>query len=469
MAIGTYLDNFINHFYRKVYAGDSINKGSPVEQLATGKYSKLDQKVGGESIFKSATVVQSSSSPLSNNYFVINYTDASNGLSKIGYFTGDSIEWMSDEIVFNDSNTSNITSSSLGDSYFVVSYKDEGNSEFGTSIIGYFTGDSIEWKTGEIIFHGDSTLWITSSPLGDSYFVVSYKDDNSNYGYSRVGYFTGDTIEWISDEIVFNEANTLWITSSPLGLGDSYFVVSYSDAGASSHGTSIIGVFTGDSIEWMSGEIEFRSGGPATYITSSPLGDSNFVVSYRGGSNYGTSRIGVFTGDSIEWMSDEITFNSTNTQYISSSSLGDSFFAVFYADVLNAEYGTYSFGIFTGDSIEWISSEKIFHGDITEHITSSPLGDSYFIVSYRDKGNSYYGTARILKRYTRYIGIAGDSVINSGDSLYVYFNGIVPGYSDLTPGSTYYVDYDDGSLTTTNTGTKAGIAIGDTELLIRRV
>ena len=164
--------------------------------------------------------------------------------------------------------------------------------------------------------------------------------------------------------------------------------------------------------------------------------------------------------------SNEIVFNAISTSYVSSAPLGDSYFVVNYRN--DNGFGTSRIGYFTGDSIKWVGDEIVFNSASTGYPSASPLGDSYFVVSYTDGGNSNHGTSRVLKiSRTFFAGLAGDSA-NAGDSFLVYYNGIVNGYSNINAGATYYLDYTDGSLTTTETDTKVGIAIGDTELLIRR-
>jgi len=464
------LENLFGNIKRKVAVGNGVNnKGEPVGiEDITGNYYKIssdynnNRKRTDEIVFHSEALDSLSSSPLGDSYFVVSYRgNLNHGTSMVGLFTGDSIEWKTPEIKFNSATTSIILSSQLGDSHFVVSYQDGGNSNYGTSRIGYFTGDSIEWLSEEVVFYSASVGDIASSPLGDSYFVVSYKD-SSSYGTSIVGYFTGDSIEWLSGEIVFHSTSMNYPSSSP--LGDSYFVVNYKDN--SSYGTSIVGYFTGDSIEWLSGEIAFNSATTFT-ISSSPLGDSYFVVSYRddGNSSYGTSRIGYFTGDSIEWKTGGTVFNTAVISDLSSCPLGNNYFVVNYRDPSS---GTSRIGYFTGDSIEWKTEKEIFHTDATFQSSSSQLGDSHFVVSYQDGGNSNYGTSIILKKYrTFFIGIAGDSV-STGDSVFVQYNGVMNDFPNLNAGVTYYLDYTDGSLTTTITEQKVGIAVGDTELLITR-
>ena len=213
----------------------------------------------------------------------------------------------------------------------------------------------------------------------------------------------------------------------------------------------------------MSDEIVFNSA--ITHDTTSiPLGDSHFIVSYRDVSNshYGTSRVGFFTGDSIEWMSDEIVFNSAITDNISSTILGDSYFAISYRDYDNSNYGTSRVGFFTGDSIKWIS-KIVFNSAETDYISSTFLVNNNLVVSYRDYGNSYYGTS-VVYSFNSYVGIAEGSV-SLGDSFILQFGGKVNGFSNLTPGATYYVNYDTGTISTSGTD-KVGIAVGDTELIL---
>jgi len=348
-----------------------------------------------EVVFNSAETSRNSVSTLTDDIFVVCYRDGGNsdyGTSRIGQFTGSGITWLTDGIVFNSGTTSYISVSTLTDDIFVVCYRDYSNSNYGTSRIGQFTGSAITWLTDEVVFNSGLSNYNSVSTLTDNIFVVCYSDGgNSDYGTSRIGQFTGSGITWLTDGIVFNSGTTY---DTPVStLTDDIFVVCYQGA---SYGTSRIGQFTGSGIDWLTDGVVFNNDS-ADNISVSSFPDNIFVVCYRDGisASYGTSRIGQFTGSGIDWLTSEIVFNSGVTFYISVSTLADNIFVVCYKDEGNGGNGTSRIGRFTGSGIDWLTSEESFNTSSTEYVSVSAFPNGTFIICYQDEGNSDYGTARV--------------------------------------------------------------------------
>jgi len=333
---------------------------------------------------------------LDSTHVMISYKDEDNsgyGTSIIGTISGTSITFGS-ESVFNSGSTFYVPSVMLDSTHVCVSYR-SGSSGPGTSIIGTIDGTSITWGSKYVFSSG--TVYDASSVMIDStHVLVSYNDaDNNYYGTSRIGTISnGDEIAWGS-EYVFNSAYTAY--SSSVMLDSTHVIISYMDSDPSSYGTSIIGTISNeDEISWGS-EYVFNDSGNTTDISSAMLDSTHVMISYRdhGNSYYGTSIIGTISnGDEIAWGS-EYVFNSGNTYYTSSVTIDSTHVLVSYRNAGNSNYGTSIVGTIDGTSITW-GSEVVFNNGTTAYISSVMSDSTHVLVSYQDFSNNKYGTSCIL-------------------------------------------------------------------------
>jgi hypothetical protein len=179
-------------------------------------------------------------------------------------------------------------------------------------------------------------------------------------------------------------------------IDSTHVLVSYRDWGTSSRGTSIVGTISGTSISWGS---EYVFNYAVTYVTSSVMLDStHVVVSYddSGNSHYGTSVIGTISNGDVITFGSEYVFNSAQTEYISSAMIDSTHVMISYRDVGNSGgYGTSIVGTINGTSIT-LGSEYVFNSANTSYTSSVMIDSTHAMVSYRDHGNSFYGTSCIL-------------------------------------------------------------------------
>jgi hypothetical protein len=316
--------------------------------------------------------------------------------------------------VFNSINTTYISSVMIDSTHVLVSYRDDGGSDFGYSIVGTITGTSITWGSASA-FNNASTRYISSVMLDSTHVLVSYMDTgNSNYGTSIVGTIDGISITFGS-EYVFNSAST-YDTSSVM-LDSTHVVVSYRDVGNSNYSTSIVGTISNeDEISWGS-ESVFNSTG--TYYPSSVMLDSTHImISYRDDDNsyYGTSIIGTINGSSITWGSGSV-FNNVEIDYTSSVMLDSTHVMISYRDYGNSYYGTSIVGVIDGTSITF-GSASVFNSGATNYISSVMLDSTHVMVSYRD-GDPYYGTSIVGTIDGTSISWGSANVFNSGTTQYI--------------------------------------------------
>ena len=250
---------------------------------------------------------------------------------------------------------------------FVVVYRNAGNSNYGTSIVGQVSGTSISFGT-EVIFNSGYTSEpaMAFDPNNANKFAVVYRNDsNADYGEIIVGTVSGTSISYGS-VVVFNSAsvNVPDISFDPNTSGKC--VVVYKDNGSSGQGVSRIGTVSGTSISFGS-EVIFESQGvEKTKVSFDSKTANKFVIISRE-SNFlkGKAVVGTVSGTSCSYGS-SVMFNNAETNYPS--------------------------------------------------IASDPNTAGKFIVSYRDDGNSDYGTAQVATVSGTSISFGTAVVFNSGFS-----------------------------------------------------
>ena len=326
---------------------------------------------------------------------------------------------------------------------FVVAYMDAGNSSYGTAVVGTISGTSITFGS-EYVFNTAEVnhTSIAFDPNTTGKFVITYMDyGNSYYGVAIIGTVSGTTISYGS-EVVFNSGATQYTSVSfdPNTAGK--FVVAYRDQGNSNYGAAIVGTVSGTAITYGSEAI--YNSGDTQYISVSfdPNTTNKFVVVYSdyGNSRYGTTVLGTISGTSISFGS-EAVFNSSATYHTSVSfdpNTANKFVAT-YRDGGNSYYGTAIVGTVSGTSISY-GSEVLFNSGNTTYtsIAFDPNTANKFVISYTDAGNSYYGTATVGTISGTSTSFGSEYVYNSSGAT--YYNKLA---FDLNTAGKFVVAYED--------------------------
>ncbi len=341
---------------------------------------------GSEYVFNSDSTFPISVTAFSSTKFVVAYKDVGNsnyGTAIIGDVSGSTITYGS-EYVFNSGATPSFSATALSSTKFVVTYQDSGNLEYGTAIIGDVTGSIITYGS-EYVFNSGAAAFVSATTLSSTKFVVAYTDGgNSNYGTAIIGDVSGSTITYGS-EYVFNPAQA--VSNTATALSSTKFVVTYRDVPSSNYGTAIIGNVSGSTITYGS-EYVFNPGS-TNYISAAALSPSSFVVTYQDvpNSGYGTAIIGDVSGSTITYGS-EYVFNLSNTTYISTTALSSTNFVVTYQDVGNSNYGTASIGYaydsnfnivgIAGESGAEAETVPLIIGGVSDAHSGLTLGELYY-------------------------------------------------------------------------------------------
>jgi len=237
-----------------------------------------------------------------------------------------------------------------------------------------------------VVFESAGVRFLGSTfDSNENKIVIVYRDGgNSNYGTAVVGTVSGSTISF-GTPVVYNSANSSY-NAATFDSNANKVVVAYRDAGNSNRGTAIVGTVSGTSISFGSGEV-FETG--ETYPIAATFDSSNnkVVIAYgdEGNSNYGKAIVGTVSGTSISFGS-ETTFNSGSTpgnQISASFDSNSNKVVITYRDGGNSSYGTAIVGTVSGTSISF-GSETVFDSIYIDNTSSTfDSSNNKIVVTYQ--------------------------------------------------------------------------------------
>jgi hypothetical protein len=228
-------------------------------------------------------------------------------------------------------------------------------------------------------------------------------------------------------------------------IGDYKFVVAYQDIDNSLYGAAKIGTVSGTVVTFGSKK-NFLSANRADWIAVAGLNEDKFVVAYEDNSDslHGTAKIGTVSGTTITFGTEEEFLNPTDsTNWISLTALSTSGFVVAYRDGVDQPAGTHSYaqiGTVSGSGITFGVGERFYTNSNVANISLATLDESKFVVVYRDKPDSFHGTAKIGTISGTTVTFGPESEFYStGRALYTHVstfdaNRIIVGYSDQDSG-----------------------------------
>ena len=399
---------------------------------------------GSEYVFNAGTSIYTSMAFDPNNAkkFVAVYRDTSNsnyGTAIVGTVSGNSISY-GPEVVFYSGQTAytSIAFDPNTSGKFVVSYMDVTGG--GSACAGTVSGTNITFGTAVVFETSEanySTIAFDPSTAGK--FIITYLIGIST-GNAIVGTVSGTSITF-GTTAVFEAAKAEFPSVSFDPNDSGKFVIAYNDGGNSDYGTAIAGTISGTTPSFGSAAVFDSVACGRTNVSFDPNTAGKFVVAYRGGSEHGNAVVGTVSGTSLSFGSN-VVFNNTVTSEmaISFDSGTGGKFVIAYQDDVNSEYGTAILGVLSGTSVSF-SLKTVFNtGDtLYPSIAFDPNTVGEFVVTYRDAGNSNYGT----------------SVVGNISSA-------------LTIGSNYYLQTDGTvSTATASPAINIGRAISPTSLILR--
>lgn len=222
--------------------------------------------------------------------------------------------------------------------------------------------------------------------------VVAWRNvGSSNIGQAAVGTVSGTTITF-GTPVTFssNSVNKLAISYDAAAQKH---LIAYQDTGNSNYGTGIVGTVSGTSISFGTATV-FNSANTDGISSVYDPNAGKHVVAYRdvGNSTYGTAIIATISGTSVSFGS-EVVFASAST--VETASAYDSTaqkVLISYRDNGNSNYGTAIVGTVSGTSISF-GSEVVYESAASEESAVAYDPDqNRVVIAYRDAGNSNYGT-----------------------------------------------------------------------------
>lgn len=397
----------------------------------------------------------------------------------------------------------------------VIAYRDNFNSNYGTAVVGTVTGTSISFGT-PVVFASAATQSISACfDSSNGKVVISYSDGTD--GYAIVGTVSGTSISFgtavlfdntvLETNITYDTSNSKVVVFYPTG-GSSYGIVGTVSGTSISFGTAglyaattttkirsvydttnakivtayvqtsdidgyaVIGTVSGTSISFGT-PVKFRTGTLSVTEGLSIAYDSvnsKPVIFYSDdstGKGYGI--VGTVSGTSISFGT-AVEFNNSNTGYISSSYNPQSGkVVVSYRDTGNSNYGTVIEGTVSGTSISF-ESELVIESSLSSYFSSvyDPDNESVVVaysISGQGKALSY---PKFLITENNFVGISSGAYTDGQTAKIQIVGSVDDAQSSLTAGNKYYFQTD-GTLDTVADIPEiyVGLAIASDKIIVK--
>ena len=351
-----------------------------------------------------------------------------------------------------------------------------GRSSKGRIVIGNVSGSNVTFGSESIFFntgipdHYDMAF----DPITANRLVCVYRDpNNSGYGMGIVGTVSGTSVSF-GTAVIFRSTNVSNITLSFDPNTANQFVVSYGMQVNGGYGQAVIGTLSGTSVSFGS-SVTYSAGAAAFhYVSYDQKTAGKFYAAFQDSTNsdYGTAICCTVSGTTIS-VGQIVVFNSGATQYVSIA--GDpntaNQFLVSYRNNGNSGYGTAVRGTVSGTVISYAAS-TVYSATSTSpsNVVFDPNNAGQFVVSANvPTGRSVLGqiAASVTNlTSTNLIGIAAAAASSGATAKINTWGGINEAQSSLTIASDYYVQTD-GTITTATGGQKVGQAISATTINMR--
>ena len=423
----------------------------------------INQAIGNSAVFEADALNDLAATfDSSSNKVVMVYRSSPNyGWASVGTVSGTSISFGT-PVTFTASGATFIsTAFDTNSSKVVIAYTDGGNQNYGTAIVGTVSGTSISFGS-PVVFESAGTDHVAAGfDSSNNKVVISYTDtNNSYYGTAIVGTISGTAISFGSP-VVFNSGSTT-NQSISFDSNSGKVVIAYA---TSSNGSAIVGTVSGTAISFGSASVFYSANAVDETRAVFDSNSNKIVIPYQdsGNSDYGTAVVGTVSGTDITFGT-PVVFEAAATSYISSAFDSNVNKAVItYRDGGNSGYGTLISGTVSGTTISF-SSPAVFE-DASIYYTGSTFdSNSNKVVTGFDVGSD--GTGVVIQ-------VQGSSLargqVASGSSASVDIIGTVSeNQNALTAGQSYFVQTDGTiGLTAGSPSVFAGTAISATKLLVK--
>ncbi len=269
---------------------------------------------------------------------------------------------------------------------------------------------------------------------------------------------------------MFNSADTSFSIFIIHDSTNNKIIIAYRDDGNSNYGTAIVGTVDDTSITFGS-PVVFNSASTSDISTTHDSTNNKIIIAYinSGNSSYGTAIVGTINDTSITFGS-PVIFNSAESNYIFTTyDSTNNKIVIAYRNYGNSYYGTVIVGTVSGTSITF-GSPVVFNSAITDDIsTTYDSTNNKIIITYRNNGNSNYGTAIVRSSVGLFpldtIGVLQETGTIGQTKAIKEWGGVSDIHTGLTPGQKQYIQ-ESGTAGVLETENQLGVAISPTEILL---
>ena len=283
-------------------------------------------------------------------------------------------------------------------------------------------GQSISPVSGTITYYGDGS-GLTGFSAGSHNFVASGSIPNGATVIIKTDGTVGVVTSTVSPDpsagtpTVFETDSTIY-NSIAYDNTNNKVVIVYYDGGNSGYATAVVGTVSGTSITFGT-PVTINSGVSHYCCAAYDETNQKVVIGYRdgGNTNQGTAVVGTVSGNSISFGT-PVVFETGQTNYLRVAYVGSGQVVFAYQDGGNSDQGTCIVGTVSGTSISF-GTAILFEFGATDYIdiVHLPIGANRVLFAYRDRDNSFYGTAVVGTVSGTQIGSIGTHVVfNSASS-----------------------------------------------------
>ena len=306
--------------------------------------------------------------------------------------------------------------------------------------------------------------------------IVCYRGQSNEGKYAVGTVSTSDNTASFGSVTSFETGNTNFI-DAVFHATQGTVVITYADAGDSGKGKAVCGQVSGTSLN-LGSIVEFNSGGNTQWITSAYDSTNERIATFykdQGNSDASTAIVGIVTttsisfGSEIVWSSDEMSYSAAHFNSNSDTVI------LGYKDATNNDV---IYQNFTVSGMGITSNQSLtLDSDYGNYLTAVyDSGNARDVIFFRDNGNSNYGSAYAVQANSTSTNLTTENFLGFSDAAYsngqtatIQVVGAVDdAQSGLTTARKHYVQSDGTlSITADTPSVEAGIALSDTEILIR--
>ena len=369
-----------------VNADGTVSVVAPVETTGPG--------LGTPEVFHSTTTYYASATfDSTNNRVVITYQGNGYGRAVVGTVSGTSISFGTPVVFKSDSTTDISATFDSSNGKIVVVYRDSGNSGRGTARVGTVSGTSISFGSESVFRYADSNTMSATFDSTNNKVVIAFRDQgNGGVGTAVVGTVSGTSISFGSYTAF--ESNQTERISATFDSSNGKVVIAYNDS-INQKGEAVVGTVSGTSISFGS-SVQYNSNDSGFVSAVYDSANQKVVIAYRDWNNSerGTAVVGTVSGTSISFGS-PVTFGSVSgSQY--PTAVYDSTnnrVVISYRDKGNSYYGTAVVGTVSGTSISFGTPVVFEFGTIQYIGATFDSASGKVVIAYNDTSNGQYGTA----------------------------------------------------------------------------